>query len=192
MVAVASARGIPPLASTSSFASSASRRPARASSRPRARPAAPPRVRRRRVSERRLLRHRQAAGDPLRRSLQPVQRRGQLRAGHGSPGEAQVCRAAVHRGQGAAPSRGAGSRRHKLHRPRRGGCRVRQIGRGAQDSHVLLGESPVPVRGDARTGRSGFIRDAFYDAVADNRYELLGIKDECRLGDDRFDDRFVQ
>ena len=37
-----------------------------------------------------------------------------------------------------------------------------------------------------------FIRDAFYDAIADNRYDLLGMKDECRLGDDRFDDRFVQ
>jgi len=24
-----------------------------------------------------------------------------------------------------------------------------------------------------------------------NRYELLGIQDSCRLGDDRFDERFV-
>jgi len=36
-----------------------------------------------------------------------------------------------------------------------------------------------------------FLRDAVYDAVADNRYELLGIQDSCRLGDDRFDERFV-
>lgn len=35
------------------------------------------------------------------------------------------------------------------------------------------------------------LRDAVYDLVAANRYELLGMKDECRLGDDRFDDRFV-
>ena len=35
------------------------------------------------------------------------------------------------------------------------------------------------------------IRDAVYDLVADNRYEMLGMKDECRLGDDRFEDRFV-
>ena len=35
------------------------------------------------------------------------------------------------------------------------------------------------------------IRDAVYDLVADNRYEVLGMKDECRLGDDRFEDRFV-
>ena len=38
----------------------------------------------------------------------------------------------------------------------------------------------------------GFLRDVLYDVVADNRYELLGMKDECRLGDDRFDDRIVQ
>jgi predicted DCC family thiol-disulfide oxidoreductase YuxK len=37
----------------------------------------------------------------------------------------------------------------------------------------------------------GALRDAVYDLVAANRYELLGLKDECRLGDDRFDDRFV-
>ena len=36
-----------------------------------------------------------------------------------------------------------------------------------------------------------FIRDNVYDVVADNRYEILGMKDECRLGDDRFDERFV-
>jgi predicted DCC family thiol-disulfide oxidoreductase YuxK len=36
-----------------------------------------------------------------------------------------------------------------------------------------------------------FVRDLLYDLVADNRYELLGIKDECRLSDTRFDDRFV-
>jgi predicted DCC family thiol-disulfide oxidoreductase YuxK len=27
-----------------------------------------------------------------------------------------------------------------------------------------------------------FFRDGVYDVVADNRYDLLGIKDECRLG----------
>lgn len=37
-----------------------------------------------------------------------------------------------------------------------------------------------------------WVRDAVYDAVADNRYQLLGMKDECRLGDDRFDERFVE
>jgi predicted DCC family thiol-disulfide oxidoreductase YuxK len=36
-----------------------------------------------------------------------------------------------------------------------------------------------------------FVRDLLYDLVADNRYKLLGIKDECRLSDTRFDDRFV-
>ena len=35
------------------------------------------------------------------------------------------------------------------------------------------------------------LRDVVYDVVARNRYELLGMRDECRLGDTRFDDRFV-
>ncbi len=37
----------------------------------------------------------------------------------------------------------------------------------------------------------GVLRDVVYDIVADNRYSLLGMRDECRLGDARFDDRFV-
>eukprot|EP00227_Mantoniella_beaufortii_P007884 CAMPEP_0197575664 /NCGR_PEP_ID=MMETSP1326-20131121/988_1 /TAXON_ID=1155430 /ORGANISM="Genus nov. species nov., Strain RCC2288" /LENGTH=197 /DNA_ID=CAMNT_0043138473 /DNA_START=253 /DNA_END=846 /DNA_ORIENTATION=+ len=37
-----------------------------------------------------------------------------------------------------------------------------------------------------------FFRDAVYDLVADNRYDLLGKQDSCRLGDDRFDERFVE
>ena len=36
-----------------------------------------------------------------------------------------------------------------------------------------------------------FVRDTVYDAVADNRYNLLGRRDVCRLGDDRFEDRFI-
>lgn len=36
------------------------------------------------------------------------------------------------------------------------------------------------------------LRDVVYDAVARNRYELLGMRDECRLGDaGKFQDRFV-
>ena len=35
------------------------------------------------------------------------------------------------------------------------------------------------------------LRDVVYDLVARNRYNLLGIRDECRLGDARFEDRFV-
>jgi predicted DCC family thiol-disulfide oxidoreductase YuxK len=36
-----------------------------------------------------------------------------------------------------------------------------------------------------------FLRDGVYDMVANNRYNLLGKSDECRLWDDRFEERFV-
>ena len=37
-----------------------------------------------------------------------------------------------------------------------------------------------------------FLRDLFYDNVADNRYRVMGKRDECRLGDEgKFEDRFV-
>ena len=53
-------------------------------------------------------------------------------------------------------------------------------------------ENPaLPAAGALGMVFPGVLRDAVYDLVADNRYELLGLKDECRLGDDRFDDRFV-
>ena len=37
-----------------------------------------------------------------------------------------------------------------------------------------------------------FLRDGVYDAVADNRYALLGQSDACRLGDARFEERFLR
>jgi len=37
-----------------------------------------------------------------------------------------------------------------------------------------------------------FLRDGVYDMVANNRYNLLGKSDECRLWDDRFEERFVR
>jgi predicted DCC family thiol-disulfide oxidoreductase YuxK len=37
-----------------------------------------------------------------------------------------------------------------------------------------------------------FVRDGVYDMVANNRYNLLGKSDECRLWDDRFEERFVR
>ena len=53
-------------------------------------------------------------------------------------------------------------------------------------------ENPLlPAAGTLGALFPGIIRDAVYDLVADNRYDILGVKDECRLGDDRFDDRFV-
>lgn len=36
-----------------------------------------------------------------------------------------------------------------------------------------------------------FLRDKFYDFVAANRYNWFGEAPECRLWDDRFDERFV-
>ncbi|CAG9466561.1 unnamed protein product [Pedinophyceae sp. YPF-701] len=35
------------------------------------------------------------------------------------------------------------------------------------------------------------VRDPAYDVVAANRYRLLGIRDECRLTDGRYADRFL-
>lgn len=36
-----------------------------------------------------------------------------------------------------------------------------------------------------------FFRDFVYDNVANNRYSILGRRDQCRVSDARFDDRFV-
>jgi predicted DCC family thiol-disulfide oxidoreductase YuxK len=36
------------------------------------------------------------------------------------------------------------------------------------------------------------IRDFLYDGVAGNRYELLGRQEACRLGDARFEERFLR
>jgi len=35
------------------------------------------------------------------------------------------------------------------------------------------------------------IRDSIYDTVAENRYNFLGKRDECRCGDPRYADRFL-
>lgn len=34
-------------------------------------------------------------------------------------------------------------------------------------------------------------RDSIYDTVAENRYNLMGKRDQCRCSDPRFADRFV-
>jgi predicted DCC family thiol-disulfide oxidoreductase YuxK len=37
-----------------------------------------------------------------------------------------------------------------------------------------------------------FLRDLIYDGVADNRYSIMGMRDECRFDSDgEFNDRFV-
>lgn len=55
---------------------------------------------------------------------------------------------------------------------------------------------PVPLAKPAaiagRTLLPKFIRDLIYDGVADNRYSILGMRDECRFGDENeFAARFV-
>mmetsp|Transcript_24842 Transcript_24842/g.53752 ORF Transcript_24842/g.53752 Transcript_24842/m.53752 type:complete len:232 (-) Transcript_24842:47-742(-) len=55
---------------------------------------------------------------------------------------------------------------------------------------------PVPLaRPAAKAGRlliPKFFRDVIYDGVADRRYRILGMREECRLGDeDKFAARFV-
>eukprot|EP00850_Spirogloea_muscicola_P011562 SM000072S21196 [mRNA] locus=s72:255008:256255:- [translate_table: standard] len=37
----------------------------------------------------------------------------------------------------------------------------------------------------------GFLRDSFYDLVANNRYSILGKRDNCRISDNNFKERFI-
>jgi len=54
----------------------------------------------------------------------------------------------------------------------------------------------LPLRPVASLGRlvvPKFLRDLIYDGVADNRYQLMGKRNECRLdGDGEFEKRFVK
>ena len=53
----------------------------------------------------------------------------------------------------------------------------------------------LPLRPFAKVASSlvpTFLRDLIYDGVADNRYSIMGKRDECRFdADGEFDDRFV-
>ena len=53
----------------------------------------------------------------------------------------------------------------------------------------------LPLKPAALLGRflvPKFLRDVIYDGVADNRYDLLGKRNECRFdADGEFEDRFV-
>lgn len=55
--------------------------------------------------------------------------------------------------------------------------------------------SLLPLKPAAVLGRyvvPKFLRDIIYDGVADNRYDLMGKKNECRFdADGEFEDRFV-
>ena len=49
---------------------------------------------------------------------------------------------------------------------------------------------PAAIAGRALVPK--FLRDLIYDGVADNRYSILGVRDECRFGDENeFAARFV-
>jgi predicted DCC family thiol-disulfide oxidoreductase YuxK len=50
---------------------------------------------------------------------------------------------------------------------------------------------PFGVLGKLGLFTPGLVRDTFYSLVAANRYNILGKKDQCRVGDERFNDRFV-
>lgn len=53
----------------------------------------------------------------------------------------------------------------------------------------------VPLKPAAKLGRwvvPKFLRDLIYDGVANNRYDLMGKRDQCRFdADGEFDDRFI-
>jgi len=53
----------------------------------------------------------------------------------------------------------------------------------------------LPLRPAVAVGRvllPKILRDVIYDGVADNRYKIMGIRDECRLDSDgAFEDRFI-
>jgi predicted DCC family thiol-disulfide oxidoreductase YuxK len=59
----------------------------------------------------------------------------------------------------------------------------------------LMPLSLLPLKPAAVLGRyvvPKFLRDIIYDNVADNRYQIMGKRDECRLDSDgAFEDRFV-
>ena len=50
---------------------------------------------------------------------------------------------------------------------------------------------PFPILGRAGLLFPRFGRNFVYDRVANNRYNMFGKSDSCRISDDRFDDRFV-
>lgn len=60
---------------------------------------------------------------------------------------------------------------------------VLRIARGINHPFAFLAifGFPVPL----------FIRDTVYDLVADNRYSIMGKRDECRLADSNFMERFI-
>ncbi|KAG2429934.1 hypothetical protein HYH02_013885 [Chlamydomonas schloesseri] len=70
-----------------------------------------------------------------------------------------------------------------------------------RDSHYIRSEAILRIGWKLRVplpllAAFGFpvplpLRDAFYDAVANNRYNFFGRTDSCRVDDGRFKDRFI-
>ena len=70
------------------------------------------------------------------------------------------------------------------------GDAVFRIGQGIGRGTVLDPFAPIAARVASAVVPS-VLRDALYDFVAVNRYNWFGEAPECRLWDDRFDERFV-
>mmetsp|Transcript_16759 Transcript_16759/g.32425 ORF Transcript_16759/g.32425 Transcript_16759/m.32425 type:complete len:219 (+) Transcript_16759:98-754(+) len=51
---------------------------------------------------------------------------------------------------------------------------------------------PIPAAAAFATLFPLVLRDGVYDQVAQNRYNIFGMSDACRLSDDRFAERFVE
>lgn len=51
--------------------------------------------------------------------------------------------------------------------------------------------APLPLVAAALDVLPGLLKDGVYDQIAANRYSIFGRASSCRLGDSRFDDRFV-
>ena len=54
----------------------------------------------------------------------------------------------------------------------------------------LDGNSALPILGNVGPLFPKFVRNAFYDAVAKNRYRF-GESESCRFDTEEFDDRFI-
>lgn len=54
-----------------------------------------------------------------------------------------------------------------------------------------LGPAAALASNGARALVPPSLRDGIYDTVAENRYNLLGKRDECRCGDPQYADRFL-
>eukprot|EP00960_Hanusia_phi_P044519 756687-Hanusia_phi.AAC.1 len=66
---------------------------------------------------------------------------------------------------------------------------ILRIGKGLGQGTILWPLAPVASTTALKIVPSP-VRDIFYDFIADNRYNFFGMSDECRLSDERFNNRF--